>query len=224
MFNDLQGLNLFPTTTADIIVNIIVALICSLFIAWLYRRTQQGPGYSANFAHSIVLLSMITALVIMVIGNNLARAFGLVGAMSIIRFRTAVKETRDIIFIFFGLAVGMAAGVGYHRLAILGALVIGLIVYLLSKAAVGVPQKREYLLQFFYTPNGDTSPPYLSVMDKHCRHHKVINVRSSGASDTLELAYYVQLRQENRSNEFISELKHLRDLRGVSLFFDEEKF
>lgn len=224
MFDDLQGLNLFPTTLGEILVNICVALACSLFIAWLYRRTQKGPGYSANFANSIVLLSMITALVIMVIGNNLARAFGLVGAMSIIRFRTAVKETRDIIFIFFGLSVGMAAGVGYHRLAVVGTLAISLIVYLMSKSNMVGPRQREYLLQFYYTPNGDTIPPYLSIMDRHCRRHKVINVQSNGPSDSLELAYYVQLRREDKSNDLVSDLKSLGDLRGISLFFDEEKF
>lgn len=224
MFDDLKGFNLFPTTVADIIVNILVALACSLFIAWLYRRTQSGPGYSSNFASSIVLLSMITALVIMVIGNNLARAFGLVGAMSIIRFRTAVKETRDIVFIFFGLSVGMASGVGYHQLAVLGTLVIGGIVYIMSKSNVTAPGRREYLLQFYYTPNGDPSPPYVSVMNKFCRQHKVINVKSAGQADVLELAYYVQLKDQDRSNEFVTELKAVHDLRGVNLFFDEEKF
>ena len=74
---------------------------------------------------SLVTLAMITAVVIMAIGNNLARAFGLVGAMSIIRFRTAVKDTQDLVFIFLALAMGSAAGVGFHRLAVVATLVVG---------------------------------------------------------------------------------------------------
>jgi len=105
-------MDLFPVTGFEIITNITVALVCGLFISWLYRHTYKGPGYSITFVNSMVFLAMITAVVILVIGNNLARAFGLVGAMSIIRFRTAVKETQDIVYIFFALSVGMAAGVG----------------------------------------------------------------------------------------------------------------
>ncbi|MCD4664693.1 MAG: DUF4956 domain-containing protein, partial [Bacteroidales bacterium] len=130
MFNELQNINLFPTTGSTIIINILIALLCGLFIAWLYRKTYKGPGYSIGFLNSIVLLAMITSVVIMVIGNNLARAFGLVGTMSIIRFRTAIKDTQDIVYIFFGLAVGMAAGVGYYKIAIIGTLFIGFILYL----------------------------------------------------------------------------------------------
>jgi hypothetical protein len=88
-----------------------VALFAGLILTCLYRITYKGAGYTAGFVGSIILLTLITALVIMVIGNNLARAFGLVGAMSIIRFRTAVKDVMDIVFIFFALAVGMASGV-----------------------------------------------------------------------------------------------------------------
>ena len=106
MLNAIQGANLFPITATDIVLNIAVALMCGLAIAWLYRNTYRGPGYSIAFVNSIVYLTMITAVVILAIGSNLARAFGLVGAMSIIRFRTAVKETQDIVYIFFSLAVG----------------------------------------------------------------------------------------------------------------------
>ena len=124
MFDAFQGINLFPTASTDIVMNLTVALLCGVFIAWLYRLTYKGTGFSMNFVNSIVLLTMITSVVIMVIGNSLARAFGLVGAMSIIRFRTAVKETRDIVFIFFGRTVGLAAGVGYHQIAIIGTVLL----------------------------------------------------------------------------------------------------
>ncbi|MEO0226013.1 MAG: DUF4956 domain-containing protein, partial [candidate division WOR-3 bacterium] len=120
MFDSLQNINLFPTTGPQIIANIVVALICGIFISWLYRITYRGPGYSSTYVNSLILLSMITSVVIMVVGNNLARAFGLVGAMSIIRFRTAIKNTQDIVYVFFALAIGMAAGVGLYKVAFIG--------------------------------------------------------------------------------------------------------
>jgi uncharacterized membrane protein YhiD involved in acid resistance len=98
----------------------------------------------------IIVLALITSVVIMVIGNNLARAFGLVGAMSIIRFRTAIKETQDIIFIFFALAIGMASGVGLHALALASTIFIGLILFVLTKTSAASPSKKDFLLQFSF--------------------------------------------------------------------------
>ena len=97
MLQDFQNILIFSITIGEVIGNIMVALICSFIISLVYRWTYRGTSYSVSFVNSIVSLAMITALVIMVIGNNLARAFGLVGAMSIIRFRTAVKDTQDIV-------------------------------------------------------------------------------------------------------------------------------
>jgi len=167
---------------------------------------------------------MITSVVIIVIGNNLARAFGLVGAMSIVRFRTAVKETRDIVYIFFGLTIGMAAGVGLHKLAFLCTLFVGLILYLFSKYSLTESQQKEYLLQFSYTPDGKKTPPYIPVMEKYCRRHKVINVKSVGEDDMLELSYYTKFKDVTKSQDFIRELQNIRGVQYINLFFDEEQF
>ena len=99
-FLDYQNLAVFPTATADVLANLLVAFVCGLMMSIIYRITYRGPSYSVTFVNSLVLLSIISAIVIMVIGNNIARAFGLVGAMSIIRFRTAVRDTMDLVFIF----------------------------------------------------------------------------------------------------------------------------
>ncbi|MCB0528409.1 MAG: hypothetical protein KDC65_08040, partial [Saprospiraceae bacterium] len=85
MFEEYQNLAVFPTSSADVLANLLVALVCGLLLSMIYRLTYRGPSYSITFVNSLVLLSIISAIVIMVIGNNIARAFGLVGAMSIIR-------------------------------------------------------------------------------------------------------------------------------------------
>ena len=223
MFEGLENINLFPTTGVDVVVNLSVALLCGMFISWLYRCTYRGPGYSVGFVNSIILLAMITSIVIMVIGNSLARAFGLVGAMSIIRFRTAIKDTQDIVYVFFGLSVGLAAGVGYHKIAVLGTLFIGIILYLLSKYGWSASKHKEYLLQFYYSSNGDETPSYLPVLKKHCRHHKVINVKSVDSGDTLELSYYIRLKEDDKSNRLVGDLRQLPGVEHLNLFFDEEQ-
>jgi uncharacterized membrane protein YhiD involved in acid resistance len=219
-----QNLSLYPTTGGEIVANISVALLCGLLISWIYRRTYRGPGYSVSFVNSIVLLAMITSLVIMVIGNNLARAFGLVGAMSIIRFRTPIKDTHDIVYIFFGLAAGMAAGVGYHKIAIIGTLFVGAVIYLFSKTNLTAPGQEEYLLQFSFSANGDDAPTYQPVLKRHCRRHQLVNVRSlADEQESLELSYYVRFRDRKRNEEFMRDLRAVPGVDQINLFFDEER-
>jgi uncharacterized membrane protein YhiD involved in acid resistance len=161
----------------------------------------------------------------MVIGNNLARAFGLVGAMSIIRFRTALKETTDIIFIFFSLAIGMAAGVGLHVVSIGGTIFVGLVFLLLSKIDIMSSSQKEYLLQFTYQEDKEQSEaPYVSVIAKYSRKYKLINVKSLTDETTLELSYYVNFRKNLNKAMFIKELKKISGVESVNLFFDEEYF
>src|SRR5690554_6897594 len=132
MNEELQDIFFYSLTFRDIFRHLMVALVCGILISLLYRWTYRGLSYSSTFVNTIILLTMIMSVVIMVIGNNLATAFGLVGAMSIIRFRTAIKDTQDIMFIFFALAIGLACGVGLFSVAIVGTLVIGVIFYVVA--------------------------------------------------------------------------------------------
>lgn len=98
-----------------------------LLVAWLYIWTHRGVSYSAAMSQSIVVLSLIVALLMLVVGNSVARAFGLFGALSLIRFRTPVKDSRDTVYLFFSVAVGIAAGTQNLGAALVGTLVVGVI-------------------------------------------------------------------------------------------------
>jgi uncharacterized membrane protein YhiD involved in acid resistance len=224
MRQELQDIFTFSLTLHEAIANILVALICGIFIALLYRFTYKGLNYSVSHANSIILLTMITALVIMVIGNNLARAFGLVGAMSIIRFRTAVKDAQDIMFIFFALAAGLAAGVGLYTVTIVGTLMIGFVFFLIQKLNLAKPQKRDYLLQIICKANTINNQGHDSIINQFCKNYKLINVKALGAEENnlLEVSYYINLKNENKGNELAAQLKSLSDVDQVNIFFDEE--
>ena len=217
-------MEIFPTSGLEIIANILTALACGMAIGWLYKRTYKGPGYSVAFVNSIILLAMITAMVILVIGNNLARAFGLVGAMSIIRFRTAVKDTLDIVYIFFALVVGMAAGAGYHKIALLSTLVVGVVIFVLAQSSGKGARKADSLLQFSYSLNGNGHAGYLPVLQKYCRRHTVINTRALEDEDMLELSFYVHLRDDKGNDTLVRELRKVTGVSRVNLYFDEEVF
>lgn len=225
MFQDFNSFFNLSISLGDVIVNLSIAFICGIIIAFFYKVSYRGPGYTNAFVNSLIILSMVTAIVIMVIGNNLARAFGLVGAMSIIRFRTALKDTMDIIFIFFSLAIGMAAGVGLYSIAFTGTLIVGTVMYVLSKTNLVITVKEEYLLQFYYVDyNNNEDTPYINILKKYCKDYKLINMKSLGNEDGLELSYYVQLRSIDKNADFIRDLKDIPGLNHVNLFFDEEHF
>jgi uncharacterized membrane protein YhiD involved in acid resistance len=222
MLSDLQQLNLFSLSYLDIISHLTVALAAGIFLAWLYKSTYKGAGYTSGFVSSLVLLTLITALVIMVIGNNLARAFGLVGAMSIIRFRTAIKDIMDIVFIFLSLAIGMASGVGYFKLVMVGLIFIGVTTRIILNSKLVNPRKNEFLLQFIYKPNGTVDSPYQNVLDTYCSTQKIINVKSvDEQSGELGLAFYVKMKNTGHCNELVNKLSQT-GVNSINLFYDDE--
>ena len=116
----------------DILMNLTLSIFLGLFISYVYKLTHKGVSYSQSFMLTIVFVTIIVAMVMMVIGNNVARAFALVGALSIIRFRTVVKDTKDTAYIFLALAAGMAAGTSSYFLALSGSLITAAVAYILS--------------------------------------------------------------------------------------------
>lgn len=225
MINDFQNFFVFNVTATDVIGNLFVAFLCGAAIALLYKYTYKGLNYSSSFTISLIMLTMITAVVIMVIGNNLARAFGLVGAMSIIRFRTAVKDTADIMFIFFALAIGLASGVKIYSIAIVGTIIIGLVYLSMVKLSFSLPQNREFLMQI--TTRGEQLPenPFAGILHKYCRRHKLVNIKtmSDEPEELMEFSYYIKLKDDERGSEMASALKRLEGVDQVNLFFDEDE-
>jgi len=224
MGTEFQDIFVFTITVWDVLANMLVALLCGVIIALLYRYTYRGLNYSTSFTISLIMLTMITAIVIMVIGNNLARAFGMVGAMSIIRFRTAVKDASDIMFIFFALSIGLAAGVKLYAIAIVGTLVVGLVYLVVMKFNFSLPHNREYLVQIVANNPALPDNPFGEIFKRHCRRHKLVNVKTIGDenSEEVEFSYYLSLKDREKGKALINSLKKISGVNYVNLFFDED--
>jgi uncharacterized membrane protein YhiD involved in acid resistance len=221
MLSDFQFIDPIPLTFPDVLLNLFVALFCGLIISIVYRFVYNGPSYSPNFVNSITLLTLITALVIMVIGNNLARAFGLVGAMSIIRFRTAVRDTLDIVFIFYALAIGMASGVGLHGIAIGGTVVVNLVIILLIKSRMAKPTKQHYLIQINYCSAIDYEVEINSTLQQFCRNVKLISIKNIDGGAFVEAFYHVDLKKDHDGNKLINLFNKKEGINSINMFFDE---
>ncbi len=120
----------------EVIISIALSFLLGLFIVYIYRATYAGVNFSSSFAGCLIMLSMVTTLVILVISSNVVLSLGMVGALSIVRFRTAVKEATDTAFLFWSIATGILCGAGYVTISILATLLLGLlfvVVYVLGK-------------------------------------------------------------------------------------------
>jgi len=222
LLTDVQSILNTNINVVDVAFNIGVAFACGLIISFVYRIVYSGPNYSPSFVNSMVLLSMITSIVIAVIGNSVARAFGLVGAMSIIRFRTAVRDTLDIVFIFLSLTIGMAAGVGMKYIALTGTLITGLVIILLVKTNYALPNRKEVLLQFSSQAEEGRSPSYIAVLEKYCKKYKLINIKSNGGGFLVECFYHIVLKDKDSSTNFVSDLRKIEGMSNINLFFDKD--
>ena len=131
-----------------IVFSLITAFIIGIFIIFIYKKTYTGVVYSKSFSLCIILLAMVTALIIRTINSNLALSLGMVGALSIVRFRTAVKEPVDTGFMFWGITAGIMSGAGLYLIAIISSIALGLLYYI--SYIIGFKANSQYLVIIKY--------------------------------------------------------------------------
>jgi uncharacterized membrane protein YhiD involved in acid resistance len=212
-----------PITTAqmvyrpeDILINMVLSAILGLAIALVYRNTHKGLSYSQSFTLTVIFVAVIVAMVMMVIGNNLSRAFALVGALSIIRFRTVVKDTKDTAYVFWALAAGMAAGTGSYTLAVLGTVIIAALAYILHSSNFGALYKSEFILRFRFDRDTD-SAAYLEVINKCAKSSNMLHIEPAGDGKTMQLTYDIVLKEDYTAESLTSQLTELKGLSEVIL-------
>ena len=138
----------------DMLIAIALSFVLSLFIVFIYRATYAGVNYSRNFTGCLMMLSMVTTMVILVISSNMVLSLGMVGALSIVRFRTAVKEPTDTAFLFWAIATGIICGAGYITISILMTLLLGLL-FVAVHAFAGKQKHSTYMIVIRYDSDSD---------------------------------------------------------------------
>ena len=198
----------------EILINLTLAFILGVIVSIIYKKTHKGLSYSQSFMVTNIFVAVIVCMVIMIIGNNLARAFALVGALSIIRFRTVVKDTKDTAFIFWSLAVGMASGTGSYFLAVAGTIVISLIAIILHKTNFGSFVKSEFILQFILDQKDDkVTKKYLETIKKFTNSYTLLSSENSSDNNKIKLNFDIVMKEEKEQTEL---LKALSNIKGIS--------
>jgi uncharacterized membrane protein YhiD involved in acid resistance len=194
-----------------------LSFVLSAFIGWIYKITHRGTSYTQSFVFTLVLNGMVVALVMLVIGSDIARAFSLVGALSIIRFRNAVKETRDVGFIFFTMAIGMAVGTRFYLLAVAGTAVISLVILLMTRYNWYAREMSSHILHI-QVPSGVPSETLLDkTLARYTRSAELISADSVHSGMMTELTYSVGLKRSDQVQEFLNELGSLNGNNKVTL-------
>lgn len=194
---------------SKILVTLGVAFLLGFFIYLLYKRIFSGVLYSKSFNVSLIGMTMITAMVIIAINSNLVLSLGMVGALSIVRFRTPIKDPTDLIFLFWAAVAGIVTGAGFYTLAVIGSIVVGLIL-------------------FFFVKGGSVETPYLLVVncDSDATEqlvHKQIgtlvkryNVKQKTVTQgNIEMTLEIRLRDE--TGRFVNQLTELAGVRNAVL-------
>jgi len=201
---------------------LLLAFVLGQIIAWTYAWTHSGLSYSRSFTQSLVLMTLVVSLVMFVIGNSIITAFGLIGALALIRFRNVLKDTRDTVFVFISLVVGMAVGSQRHLVAILGTATLLLAVWYMNITAFGTLGRYDGYLTVRVSRAGRGRKESGALLDRFCRAIKPISTRQSGEEESAEFVYQIGLRDRERSSELISALRGLDHVTHVSLVLRSE--
>lgn len=204
-------------TAQDVFLVIILSFLLALVIGWVYQITYKGVAYTQSYVHTLVLLTMVVGVIMLVIGSNIARAFTLVGALSIVRFRNAIKDTRDVGFIFFAMAIGMACGTRFYLLAVAATLLIGFLWWALSTMNLFAKDIKEQVLKVRLPADMRYESLLEGTFTKYLAHFSLIAVETVQAGTLTELVYGVELKRQADSQEFLIEMRRLNDNNKVAL-------
>ena len=187
-------------TVITMVYTLLLAFVCSTAIGFTYEHTFLGLSYSRNFVQALVLSSVVAATVMQAIGDNVGRGLGMLGALSIVRFRTSFKDPRDIMFLFAALGAG-------------GTLTFCVIAFVLSRSGLGTKNFFDGMLRFAMTNDSASREALEKVLRANIKTFVLITMREVDGGERIDVAYQVRLRRKRPANEV---LKELTKIPGVS--------
>lgn len=199
----------------------VFALVLGIVVAAIYRASrglhsgQSNGSQSRAIMVTLVLLTVLIGMIGSVIGDNVARAFALVGALSIVRFRTVVDDTRDTAFVIFAVAVGMAVGAGYLKVALVSMPVVAVAAFLFRPGRPALP--RDHTLTLRSEPTFTDDPTVAGILDLHTTSHTLTGITTARQGVLVDRTYSVTLKPETTPTPLVLALHVLPGIRGVEL-------
>lgn len=206
-------------------VAIVMALSCALTtaLALTYRHTHRGTSYSQSFAQTLVVMGMVTAVIMLIIGSNIARAFSLVGALSVIRFRNAVKETRDVAYMFVAMAVGMACGTRFYLLGVFATTAMSAVMVAMYKLDAFERRVGERLLRVRLLPEKDPEVTLEPVFREHVSDHRLVSIETVAGGTLQEVVYSVALKEPETPQRLLEAVRGVNANNKVVLVVGQQE-
>ncbi len=195
-----------------------VSFILGLAVVGIYRATRRSASITATFPATLVLLSILIAMVTQVIGDNLALAFSLVGALSVVRFRTSVRDTKDTAFVIVAVVVGMATGLGQTMVALCGLVAVGVAAVLFrDRPAASAVVSREMILiiRMVWTPELEAS--VVELLARYAQDVEALSANTIRHGVGMELTYHLRLLPTTTLTQLVSELTRCEGVQSVEL-------
>ncbi|MGI6546432.1 MAG: DUF4956 domain-containing protein [Fastidiosipilaceae bacterium] len=206
--------SIFSTLSADdsltlpgLLIALGVALALGLAISLVYMKTHKTKTPSQSFALTLVVLPVVITVIILLVGNNVARAFSLAGAFSIIRFRSAPGDPKDITYVLLCMAVGLATGMGFIAYAAVVATLLCLVMILLDAVQFGKSGRAEKLLKITIPESLDYENAFDSIMKKYTLSSSLRKVKTADLGSLYELSYFIVTKDGISEKDFIDELR-----------------
>ncbi|MAM70697.1 MAG: DUF4956 domain-containing protein [Gammaproteobacteria bacterium] len=203
--------------TLDIIIVLSLSFILATLVGFVYRATHRNISYSQSYVQTLVVVAMVIAVLMLVVGSNIARAFALVGAFSVIRFRNALKETRDMGFIFLVMAIGMATGTRFYALAIAATVSICVVIVLMMKLNAFASNIQRQVIKVQVPPDGDFDKLIEDELIKLTRSFELVSTETIRNGALLELLYTVEPNQGVLPRDIVTSLSDVNTGQRVTV-------
>lgn len=208
-------------TLLSVFYAFLLSFVLGTAIAVIYIKSFQGLSYSRNFIHAIILCPIVIAIAMQAIGDNVARGIGMIGALSLLRFRTNIKDPRDMFFVFASMTIGLASGVHAYGIAVIGVFCFAAAVWVLSKTPFAYGPQYDGLLRLNLTREGVEQRQLEEALGDSCKHFALLSIREVGQGDRLDFSYQVKMKPGRSTDELVSRIGRIQNARGVNLMMQE---
>lgn len=216
-FLNLGSTEALSLNLSGILMVVLSSLVLGLMISQVYIKTHRKEGYAENFPVTLIMLPAIIAVIILLVGNNVARAFSLAGAFSLIRFRSAPGDPKDIAYVFFTLAVGLACGMGYLLYALIFALILCMVMIVIAKTRYGQSSTPKMNLKITIPEDMNYNHLFDETFTSYLNDWKLTKVKTSNFGSLFELFYTIVLKSPDSQKDLIDELRSKNGNLNISL-------
>ncbi len=212
-----------PDDMEGMVLGLLIAFLCGHVVAWIYMYCHSGLSYSRTFVNALIILCLLVAMVMMVMANNVLIAFGMMAVFAIVRFRNVLRDTLDTGYILAAITLGMAAGTKKFGTAAVGCAVFSATMVYLKWTSFGSRQRYDLILNLHWGKSFAELADLLSLLDRHSRRAVLASQRTTAGADGADLSYRLLLRDSNRAEELVMELKAVPGVSRVTSLKAEDE-